>query len=257
MKLRKPIEHLVLIDLDWDFYIAKFTQQQNMDKAIHGGPWFILGSFLSVKCWESNFAPKESTITHSAIWIRLPQLPNEFYDKSILENIGKKFVSLLKIDACTFATLRGRYARICIKYQGLTSRIAARDRTLRTVFNPNSVHRYAADIHCYGGSLISGADNRRGHEPGNHPICATTMDTSAAANIPVQQPEPIVDDGVELSLQPASTPDTLFPTPNTNPEVLNPTFIPWTIPEMGVTQPIPNWVGNLGDGNRSSLEKIK
>ncbi|KAK4710476.1 hypothetical protein R3W88_004989 [Solanum pinnatisectum] len=86
-----------------------------MDKAIHGGLWFILGSFLSVKCWDSNFAPKESTITDFAIWVRLPQLPTEFYDKSILEKIGKKLGALLKIDACTSATLKERYARICIE----------------------------------------------------------------------------------------------------------------------------------------------
>lgn len=44
---------------------------------------------------------------------RLPQLPTEFYDKIILEKEGEKLGTLLKIDACTFDTLRGRYARIC------------------------------------------------------------------------------------------------------------------------------------------------
>ncbi|KAH0633315.1 hypothetical protein KY284_036101 [Solanum tuberosum] len=52
---------------------------------------------------------------HTAIWIRLPQLPIEFYGREILEKIRKKLGGLLKIDSCTSATLHGRYARICIQ----------------------------------------------------------------------------------------------------------------------------------------------
>ncbi|PHT86206.1 hypothetical protein T459_08312 [Capsicum annuum] len=39
----------------------------------------------------------------------------EFYDKSILEKIGKKIGHLLKIDTRISSTLRGRYARICVQ----------------------------------------------------------------------------------------------------------------------------------------------
>lgn len=46
--------------------------------------------------------------------MRLPQL-TEFYDKNILERVGEKQGAQLKIDTCTLATLRGRYARICIQ----------------------------------------------------------------------------------------------------------------------------------------------
>lgn len=65
--------------------------------------------------WELNFVPEAATTTHTAIWIRLLQLPTEFYDRMILDRIGKKLGKLLKIDSCTSSTLRGRYARICIQ----------------------------------------------------------------------------------------------------------------------------------------------
>ncbi|XP_019255047.1 PREDICTED: uncharacterized protein LOC109233621 [Nicotiana attenuata] len=58
---------------------------------------------------------QEATLTSTAIWIRLPQLPTEFYDKGILEKVGRKLGKLLKIDQCTSSTLRGHYARICIQ----------------------------------------------------------------------------------------------------------------------------------------------
>ncbi|XP_009789326.1 uncharacterized protein [Nicotiana sylvestris] len=92
--LWKTSEQLILIDLGWDFYIVKFSLEESMVKALHLGPWFISGNFLS---------------------IRLPQLPTEFYDQDILEKVGRKLGKLFKIDQCTSSTLRERYARICIQ----------------------------------------------------------------------------------------------------------------------------------------------
>ncbi|XP_019235961.1 PREDICTED: uncharacterized protein LOC109216271 [Nicotiana attenuata] len=86
-----------------------------MAKALHLGPWFISENFLSVRKWEPKFVPQEATLTSTAIWIRVPQLPTEFYDQDILKKVGRKLGKLLKIDKCTSSTLRGRYACICIQ----------------------------------------------------------------------------------------------------------------------------------------------
>ncbi|KAM3378843.1 hypothetical protein P3S68_011256 [Capsicum galapagoense] len=115
LDLWKPSKPLILVDLGNGYYIAKFTNPENMQIALHGGPWFITGDFFSVRHWEPNFTPEKAKTTHTAIWVRLPHLPIEFYDKSILERIGHKLGTLLKIDTCTSAALRGRYARICIQ----------------------------------------------------------------------------------------------------------------------------------------------
>lgn len=45
----------------------------------------------------------------------MPELPTKFYDLEIPSRIGSKLGQILKIDTCTSATIRGRYARICIK----------------------------------------------------------------------------------------------------------------------------------------------
>nr|XP_009794210.1 PREDICTED: uncharacterized protein LOC104241008 [Nicotiana sylvestris] len=115
INLWKPSEQLILVDLGWDFFIVKFSLEESMVKALHLGPWFVSGHFQSVRKWEPKFVPHEATLTSTAIWIRLPQLPTEFYDKVILEKVGRKLGKLLKIDQCTSSTLRGRYARICIQ----------------------------------------------------------------------------------------------------------------------------------------------
>lgn len=113
--LWKPSEPLTLIDLGHGFYTAKFNKEENKTTALHGGPRFIVGRFLSMISWKLSFVLSISTMTHTAIWVRLPQLPTELYDWQILKKIGNHLGSLLRTDSCTSSTLRGRYARICIQ----------------------------------------------------------------------------------------------------------------------------------------------
>ncbi|PHU14622.1 hypothetical protein BC332_15827 [Capsicum chinense] len=77
--LWKPTKNLILIDLGEDFYIAKFNKIENKNKAFHEGPWFVAGKFLSVKQWEPNFTPHNSTPIHTANWARLPNFTIEAY----------------------------------------------------------------------------------------------------------------------------------------------------------------------------------
>ncbi|XP_059291044.1 uncharacterized protein LOC132044560 [Lycium ferocissimum] len=108
-------EPLNLIDLGFDFYVARFKEEQSLQTVLYEGPWFVEGQFLSIKRWEPNFVPAESKIDTAAIWIRLPQLPTKFYDQRILEKVGRRIGQLVKADACPSATLRGRYVRICVE----------------------------------------------------------------------------------------------------------------------------------------------
>lgn len=113
--LWNPTEQFPLIDLASDYYIVKFTKEENMNNVLNNGPWFVNGHFLSVKKWEPNFVAAKAKQTYAAVWVRLPQLPTEYYDGNLLKRIGNSLGTLLKIDACTSSTLRGRYARLCIQ----------------------------------------------------------------------------------------------------------------------------------------------
>ncbi|XP_019240315.1 PREDICTED: uncharacterized protein LOC109220306 [Nicotiana attenuata] len=114
-ELWKAKKNFPLIDLGCDYFITKFSNEETMKKALHMGPWFIYGHFLSVQRWEPNFLASDARISKTTVWKRLPQLPTEFYDSIILTKVGNKIGKLLKVDACTSSTLRGRYARLCIE----------------------------------------------------------------------------------------------------------------------------------------------
>lgn len=111
---RTPI---CLIDLRSSFYMVKFDDPENQAKALQGGPWFIARTFISVRKWELNFIPRKAYIDSMAIWLCLPHLPTEFYDSRILQRMGRRIGTLLKIDTCTSASLWGRYAKIWVQIQ--------------------------------------------------------------------------------------------------------------------------------------------
>lgn len=111
--LWKLKENLTLIDLGDDFYTIKFDLKESQSKVLREGPWFVTGHFISVRKWEPNFVPSGYQIDSTAIWLRLPQLPTEFYDKKILERVGRKIGTLLKIDSCTSSTLREVRENLC------------------------------------------------------------------------------------------------------------------------------------------------
>lgn len=79
-----------------------------MDNALQNGPRFIFGSY---QCNAGNqISSLQLPNKHS-----LQFGPTEFYDEEILKKVGNTIGGLLKVDACTSAALRGRYARLCVE----------------------------------------------------------------------------------------------------------------------------------------------
>ncbi|XP_070022077.1 uncharacterized protein [Nicotiana sylvestris] len=104
----QPTEEIHLIDLGCNFFLIKFRYEENMYKALHEGPWFILNHFLSVRRWEPKLIASGAQLTYAVLWVRLPELPTEFYDFQILQKVGNKIGKLLKVDTCTTSITRGR-----------------------------------------------------------------------------------------------------------------------------------------------------
>nr|XP_033514387.1 uncharacterized protein LOC117279048 isoform X1 [Nicotiana tomentosiformis] len=95
--LWKISEKFPLIDLGNDYFIVKLQKEENMNLILQKGPWFIYGNFLSIQRWQPNFVATEARQTYSAVWVRLPQVPTEFYDGKMLQKIGGAIERLLKV----------------------------------------------------------------------------------------------------------------------------------------------------------------
>ena len=103
------------VDLGRDFFLIKFSNDDDYDKVLKGGPWFVGEHFLAIKPWEPYFKASEATLSSVAVWVRLPELSIEFYDLTILKEIGIAIGPVLRIDSFTTSRTRGSYARLCIQ----------------------------------------------------------------------------------------------------------------------------------------------
>ena len=110
MSLWKPFGRLEFVDLGKDFFLIRFGLVEDFNKVLRGGPWFIGEHYLTIRPWVPNFIPSEANCSSVAVWIRLPKLPLEYYEESVLKDIGKAIGPVLRIDTQTASEARGRYA---------------------------------------------------------------------------------------------------------------------------------------------------
>ena len=114
-ELWRPSGRTDCIDLGHDFFLIKFECKEDIDKVLKGGPWFIGQQFLTIRLWEPEFKAFEASFSSVAVWIRLLELPIEYYDLVVLRKIGEAIGPVLRIDAHTANGARGRFARLCVQ----------------------------------------------------------------------------------------------------------------------------------------------
>ena len=113
--LWKPLAKLDCVNLGKDFFLIRFSSSDDYDKVLKGGPWFVGEHFLAIKPWEPYFKASEAKLSSVAMWVRLPELPIEFYDAAVLREIGNAIGPVLRIDSYTASESRGSYARLCVQ----------------------------------------------------------------------------------------------------------------------------------------------
>ena len=113
--LWKPVAKLDCVNLGNDFFFIRFSSSDDYDKVLRGGPWFVGEHFLAIKQWEPYFKASEAKLSSVAMWVRLPELPIEFYDAAVLREIGSAIGPVLRIDSYTASKSRGSYARLCVQ----------------------------------------------------------------------------------------------------------------------------------------------
>ena len=102
----KPTAKMDCVTLGKGFFLVQFSNNDDYDNVLKGVPWFIGEYFLAIKPWEPYFIASEAKLTLVAVWVRLPKLPIEFYDASVLCKIGSVIGPFLCIDSYTASETR-------------------------------------------------------------------------------------------------------------------------------------------------------
>ncbi|XP_020265392.1 uncharacterized protein LOC109840960 [Asparagus officinalis] len=104
-----------IIDLGKDYFLFKFHRKADYQHVLEGGPWIVGGHYLTVRRWSPYFKPSTDQITSVIAWIRLPELPLEFYSHIALKRIAAKVGKVVRIDGNTQNAVRGSFARVCVE----------------------------------------------------------------------------------------------------------------------------------------------
>ncbi|KAL0005022.1 hypothetical protein SO802_012583 [Lithocarpus litseifolius] len=114
-ELWKPVGRIDCINFENDFFLIKFEVQENVDKVLKGGRWFIGQQFLTIRLWELEFKVATASFSSVGVWIRLPDLLIEFYDPEVLRIIGEAVGLVLRVDTHTANGAWGIFARLCVQ----------------------------------------------------------------------------------------------------------------------------------------------
>ncbi|KAL6526234.1 hypothetical protein OROMI_029874 [Orobanche minor] len=106
-----------LLELGNNCFCLKNLSNEKRDLILTEGPWQLAGSFLSVRKWQPNFRADTYRIDSTITWVRVLNLPMEMFDESIIQSIASCIGDPIKIDASTFGTKKGRFARFCVQVQ--------------------------------------------------------------------------------------------------------------------------------------------
>jgi hypothetical protein len=111
----KAFGNFSCVDLGEGFFLIRFDLKSSFEEVLKGGPWFIGEHFLSLRPWTPNFRASAASVSSVAVWVRLPELPVEYYHKEALLHIGSGLGPVLRVDVNMATGTRGRFAQICIQ----------------------------------------------------------------------------------------------------------------------------------------------
>ncbi|KAI9108079.1 hypothetical protein K1719_020952 [Acacia pycnantha] len=115
-RMWRPRDPLKLIPLNNGYYIVSFSNKEDKEYAFQEGPWMIEDHYLIVQRWRPNFNPWKADLKcNIAAWIRLPDVPFEFYNVESLRRIGNMVGKMIKVDRSTSIYDKGGFARICVE----------------------------------------------------------------------------------------------------------------------------------------------
>ncbi|XP_013689967.2 uncharacterized protein LOC106393860 [Brassica napus] len=106
---------MYVMDLPRQFFMVRFEKEEEYLAALAGGPWRAFGSYLMVRAWSPEFDPLKDDIVTTPVWIRLTNIPVNFYHRSILMGIAKGLGKPIRVDPTTLNFERARFARICVE----------------------------------------------------------------------------------------------------------------------------------------------
>ncbi|MBA0684345.1 hypothetical protein Goari_025937 [Gossypium aridum] len=87
-----------MMDIENGYFLVKFQNKLDCEKALSEGPWTIFGQYLTVQPWTMTFNPTQAYLSIMMAWIRFPALHSYLYNRKIITEIGELVGKVVKLD---------------------------------------------------------------------------------------------------------------------------------------------------------------
>jgi hypothetical protein len=108
------INHWRMVSLGRGYYEFQFTSYENMRMAWSSGTVNLRPEILRLSKWTNDFNSHTQRQTHAQIWIRLMELPQEYWRQHTLFEIASAIGTPLMLDEATLNRTFGHYARVLV-----------------------------------------------------------------------------------------------------------------------------------------------
>ncbi|KAL0919939.1 hypothetical protein M5K25_009030 [Dendrobium thyrsiflorum] len=101
--------------LGMDCFLCWFASEEARNEILLGGPWFVAGHIIGLDRWSPSLSVSSLRGFSSPVWIRLPNLPLEYWDNINLGRLASAVGEPLFMDGLTSEFHRCAYARLCVR----------------------------------------------------------------------------------------------------------------------------------------------
>lgn len=106
---------LKLLPMASNMFLGTFSVPKDKWFALLHGPSRINGHLVSIRPWAEKFVPSHHlSEAFAPIWIRLNDMPVEFFEPNSLIHIGNTIGSFIASDGITHSLHKASFARICV-----------------------------------------------------------------------------------------------------------------------------------------------
>lgn len=100
--------------LNQGFFEFSFSSQENLRSVWAVGTWNLNPGLLCLSQWTADFNPRNQKQTHTQCWIRIYDLPQEYWRPRILFEIAASVGTPISIDEMTCKKVFGHYAKVLV-----------------------------------------------------------------------------------------------------------------------------------------------
>lgn len=115
-QLWKPIGQWRMTSLGKGYFEFSFSSTDDLRSVWAVGTWSLKPGLLRLSQWTADFNPKNQKQTHVQCWVRLYDLPKEYWRPRILFEIASAIGTPISINEVTQKRVFGHYARVLVDF---------------------------------------------------------------------------------------------------------------------------------------------